>query len=306
MATRVDLEGHQGLVEVDGLDLLDDAHDVYVNPAYGTEAPVLHVRVQGQRGEINLQAGLPGDMSLGQTIRLAKHVYSKQGAFNCEAVPDDGRYLSTDTVSDLWYDYLCERGPEQRTFDGDDPLTRELAAAELVDQIRREFYQQDVGKTEGALKFNVGEFMSATLDMLLKVKQQPEKIEFSLTHFMGSFSYSVERVGDRLHFTVENQTDLASGTHLPLRFPDAGYTQSLEGLVAEKPQLADAFLMELLQSNRYPIISVLEAKSRDETREAVAEGGGNLRQTFTWSEPYLTGIEALPPWPDYVRQLDIR
>ena len=305
MGARVELDKHDGEVTVDGASrLYEDSPGVYVNDLYETSVPTMDVRIVGHRGETTLRAGVPGDLPVGQAIGLAKLVYSKQGAFDCGTVPDDGQYLPTDMVKDLWYDYLCERGPQYRNFDGDDPLSRELAAAEMVDQIRREYYEQGQDIADGTMKFNMKEFMSATMDMLLKARQDPSQIEFSLTHFMGSFSYSVQRVGDRLHFTIENQTDLASGTHLPLRFPDAGYTQSLEALVAQEPHLADAFLLELVQSNRYPIISVLEAKDRQETAEA--EGGGNFRQTFTWSEPYLPEFEMLPPWPGYVSQLDIR
>lgn len=307
MGVRVELVEQEGTITAEGVSLLQaETSPIYANDLYGKSASTLHVRIVGHRGEITLRAGMPGDLPVGEALKLAKLVYSKQGTFNCEATPDDGRYPSTDMVNDLWYDYLCERGPEHRVFDGDDRLTQELFAAELVDQIRREYYRQEEDITGATVKFNVEEFMSATLDMLLKARRRPQHVEFSLTHFMGSFSYSVERVGDRLYYTVENQTDLASGTHLPLRFPDAGYTQSLETLVAQEPQLADAFLLELIQSNRYPLISLLQAKSRQETREASAEGGGNFRQTFTWSEPYLPGFEELPPWPDYVRQLDIR
>lgn len=306
MPARVQLEDGTGPITADGLTPLDDTRDVYVNKRFGNPAPTLRLRIVDHSGEITLRAGLPGDLPVGEAIKLAKLIYGKHGTFDCDRVPDDGQYLSTDMVRDLWYDYLCERGPEHRVFAGDDALTQELAASELVNMIRREYYQQQVDITGATMKFNVQEFMSATVDMLLKARRRPESVEFSLTHFMGSFTYSVERVGDRVHFTVENQTDLASGTHLPLRFPDAGYTESLETLVAQEPQLADAYLLELVQSDSYPIISVLEAKSRQETREDADEGGGNFRQTFTWSEPYLANFDDLPTWPDYVRQLDIR
>ena len=93
---------------------------------------------------------------------------------------------------------------------------------------------------------------------------------------------------------------------MPLRFPDAGYTQSLETLVSQEPQLDGAFLLELVQSNHYPIISILEAKTREETSDVAAEGGNNFEQTFTWAEPYLAQFEALPPWPGYLQQLEIR
>ena len=306
MGARVELEEPGGKVTAEDLNRLEGDAGIYVNDVYRESRSTVNVRVLDHRGEITLRNGVPGDLPVREALKLARLIYSRDGTFDCTETPDDGRYLPTDTVNDLWYDYLCERGPEHRAFDGDDPLTQELAAAELVDRIRRNYYQTEDDITGATMKFNAGEFLSATLDMLLKARSRPENVEFSLTHFMGSFTYSVKRVGDRLHFTIENQTDLASGTHVPLRFPDAGYTHSLEALVAQEPHLADAFLLELVQSNRYPIISILEAKSRQETRDAADEGGGNMQQTFTWSEPYLSDFEELPPWPDYVRQLEIR
>lgn len=306
MGARVELVDHRGKVTADGLRRPENGAALYVNEMYGASPSAVNVRISGHRGEVTLRTGLPGDLPVSEALKLAKLMYGKHGTFDCTDRPDDGRYLSTDTVNELWYDYLCERGPEHRTFDGDDPLTQELAAAEMVDRIRRDYYRAGRDITGATMKFNAEEFLSATLDMLLKVRSRPENVEFSLTHFMGSFTYSVKRVGDRLHFTVENQTDLASGTHLPLRFPDAGYTQSLEALVAREPQLADVFLLELVQSSRYSIISILEAKSREETRESLDEGGGNLQQTFTWSEPYLSNFDELPPWPGYVGELELR
>jgi hypothetical protein len=73
---------------------------------------------------------------------------------------------------------------------------------------------------------------------MISVMQARQRYEFSITHFIGSFDYSVTREGDRVRFEIHNQTDRASGTHIPLRFPDDGYTLSLEELVREKPLLA--------------------------------------------------------------------
>jgi hypothetical protein len=46
----------------------------------------------------------------------------------------------------------------------------------------------------------------------------------------------------------------------------------------------------------HKIISVLKAKTRDETGGFLGtEGGGNMEQTFRWKEPYF-GCDLLP-WP---------
>jgi hypothetical protein len=192
-------------------------------------------------------------------------------------------------------------GPEHRILDGNDLLTRDLAESELVDRIRRQFYAGE-SLDEATLYFNIPEFLSATVDMVT-IFQARQQYEFSITHFIGSFDYSVTRAGDRIRFEVHNQTDRSSGTHIPLRFPERGYTLSLEELVREKPSLADAFLMEVISSGKYPIISILVAKDRAET--APGEGGGNFTQTFTWTERDLR-LSELPPWPTYLDQIDIQ
>jgi hypothetical protein len=86
------------------------------------------------------------------------------------------------------------------------------------------------------------------------------------------------REGDRIRYVIHNQTDRSSGTHIPLRFPEGGYTLSVEELVRQKPAVANAFMLEVIHSGKFPIISILAAKSRTETLPG--EGGGNFTQTF--------------------------
>jgi hypothetical protein len=116
-------------------------------------------------------------------------MFSQQEVFDCSAELQDRQPLHSDTVKELWLDYLCHRGPEHRILDGSTTLTQDLARSELVDQIRRQFYSGEP-LDEATLYFNIPEFLSATVDMLTMM-QELQRYEFSITHFMGSFDYSV-------------------------------------------------------------------------------------------------------------------
>jgi hypothetical protein len=276
-------------------------NNAFYNAAYEGSGPTISVQLEGNFGNLSLDSGFPRDMPVHIALDLARTMFSQGEVFDCSVESPTRQPLPTDTVRELWFDYLCHRGPEHRYLNGHDLLTHDLAASELVDRIRRQFYSGEP-LDEETLQFNIPEFLSATVDMI-SVMQARQRYEFSITHFIGSFDYSVTREGDRVRFEIHNQTDRASGTHIPLRFPDDGYTLSLEELVREKPLLADAFLLEVIHSGKYPIISILEAKSRAET--STGEGGGNFLQTFTWTERDLDLTE-LPPWPSYLDEIDIR
>ncbi len=279
--------------------------DAYVNEAYSQSAATLRIAVDPGRADVALTAGVPGDRRIGDVLLASRLVYSRE-TWQCADLPAGERQTPPQAVSEMWTDYICERGPDHVLLDGSNPLTVELARSELVDRIRRQVYAGGEPLTEETLEFSIPEFVSATGDMIAGLRER-EAVEFSVTHFIGSFDYTVEREGERLRFAIHNQTDRASGTHLPTRFPSGGFTQSVEALVEEDPGIADAYLFELLRSPRYPIVSILEPKSREETLAAEEEGGGAFTQTFTWTENVLP-FEAgdLPFWQEYLPLLDIR
>jgi|GEM_PF-7085280 len=298
---RVELDGP---LPADSAALLTPRDGAYVNTAFSTSPVTLTLHVGEGFSKISFSEGVPADKTVGEILEMARIMYSEE-TWGCATAPDDGQQLAADRVGDLWLDYICERGPEQRTLDGSALLTHELAGSELVDRIRRQFYAEGDIRDEALLEFNTGEFLSATADMLIKLHERDER-EFSITHFIGSFTYTVLREGDRVHFTIINQTDRASGTHIPLRFPHGGYTATVESLAASDPALLDTYFFELLLSNRYPLVSVLDAKTRAGTDPEQGEGGGAFIQTFTWTETYQPDFDALEPWPAYVEHLDIR
>lgn len=279
--------------------------DAYVNDAYGRSASTLRVTIDPGQAQVTLTAGLPGDRRIEDVLLGARLTYSSQ-TWQCDELPAEERQAPPETVSEMWTDYICERGPEHVILDGSNPLTVELARSELVDRIRRQYYAGGEPLTEETLEFNIPEFVSATGDMIAGLRGR-DTVEFSVTHFIGSFDYTIEPEDDRLRFAIVNQTDRASGTHFPMRFPSGGYTQSVEALVEANPGIADTYLLELLGSSRYPVVSILEPKSREETLEAEGEGGGAFIQTFTWTEQVLPyEADDLPFWQEYLPLLNIR
>jgi hypothetical protein len=145
---------------------------------------------------------------------------------------------------ELLADYICERGSEHVTFGGSDALTKELAYARVMDELRRRFYQEGNIPKPGEspeFKFNLPEYMVSLEDILISGEPLP------IVHFLGSFDYQVVHFGDawtkadRVTFKIDNQTDLASGTHLPGRFPPEDQRHnplSLEQVITDYPLLA--------------------------------------------------------------------
>jgi hypothetical protein len=295
--TQIDVDGQ--VRKMDPGNFVRDGN-LYTNSA-STSTPRLNIMLEGHYGNLSLKSGFNRDMPISVALDLSRAMFSKNEVFDCGSQPQDRQPQLGDTVRELWFDYLCHLGPEHRYLDGSHLLTKDLAESELVDRIRRQFYAGEPLDQE-TLFFNIPEFLSATTDMLLMI-QSRQRFDFSITHFIGSFDYSVTREGNRIRYEIHNQTDRASGTHIPLRFPEDGYTYSLEELVRQKPQLADTFLIEFIHSGKYPIVSILEAKER--SRTAPGEGGGNYKQTFVWTEPDL-GVTELPPWPTYLDQINIQ
>jgi RHS repeat-associated protein len=256
------------------------------------QAPqTLHPYAYAQNRPIDLTdpSGLsPIYPTIGAVISFWEWAYSKDGWGACDILyKDDGLQLPTDTVGDLIFDYLCERGPDSRTFRASDGLTWDMARSALTDKIRRKFYRGELDQSK-EMDFDMAEFWAATVDFLeIRYPQFP----IPIAHFLGGWN-EVKIVPEdgkstrRLRWTIVNQTDRASGTHLPLRHQDQGYRQYLEDLVRKDPELA---LMPAGYEWTLPIISVLRPKSRTETSDAVTpkEGGGAYQEIFTWTEDYF-------------------
>lgn len=245
-------------------------------------------------------------LNVREAISAARFFYSTKGVWDCDRVPDDHAQLNSDTVTDLWFDYLCERGPESRVFAGDTLLSRSMATSREVHEVRQEYYRQGAETVFGfERQFNIPEFASASLDWWYQVLSSGRVVPISVTHFVGSFDYySVSRANGQVRFFISNRTDRSSGTHVPGRFSPR-YTEYLERLVDANPDIGSE--PALLYVLRNPVISVLAPKTRAETvdRAFPFEGGGNMWQVFTWGEPYLGCGEWQRPWPLPILNLEI-
>ena len=247
-------------------------------------------------------------------VLAAKAAYSKVGPtllaliqrepwnnrFNCL----DPRWSKPERAIDLLADYFCERGPTSIVFFGDDTLTIELARSVLLDAVRKEFYATGDISVPKESKFDIPEFGMALLDA---INVGTGEISFPLTHFLGSFDYqAVTSSSGRVEFQIDNRTDLASGTHIPLRYPPYDEREnpySLEQFIQEHPEMENEGVLDVLMDHT-EIVSILEPRTRQET--GFLMGGGNMYQTFKWSEQHLDcGLQKLP-WPVYLLFLDIR
>ncbi|MFZ2097120.1 MAG: hypothetical protein WAV05_10825, partial [Anaerolineales bacterium] len=217
---------------------------------------------------------------------------------------------------ELLADYICERGGDQVDqvdFNGDDRLTKELAYARLMDELRKRFYQEGNIPKPGEspeFRFNPAEYMLSLEDILISGEPLP------IMHFLGSFDYKITHFSDprtnanRVSFIINNETNLASGTHLPGRFPPEDQRLdplSLEKVITDNRLLAYLPASVLLafyhDSEGNPIVSILQRRTLDQTG---GSGGGAMTQTFVWTERNLDcGLENLR-WPAILQFIDIR
>ncbi|GMR11317.1 MAG: hypothetical protein BMS9Abin28_2146 [Anaerolineae bacterium] len=242
---------------------------------------------------------------MASAIDVAQWIFSKDGLWDCGNRPDDGQRL-TDDVPDLWFDFLCEYGEPHRSFDAGDQLTYELVNSIVIDGIRKKFYEGGGSRIDGTLEF-VGEFFLAWIDFILQSGKLDSTIlspTINLSHFIGSFDYSVVPQNGGVQFEIRNRTDRSSGTHFPGRFPPQ-FDEFMETLAGEDASFASSsFIGAYLFS---PVVSVLEPKTRTQTSDFVIppEGGGVYRQTFVWTENYVTCEIDQLGWPQYLNFIEI-
>jgi RHS repeat-associated protein len=257
-------------------------------------------------------------------VEAAKMGYSKLGLLrNCflGRNRDDGQWPS-DTVDDLLTDYICEYGPEHRYFYADAHLTQQLARSISIHRIREEYYRGDYQESgqplEDIYNFDNREFFEAEIDSLLRGDKTRflAPLKRDITAFIGTYDYKITRLAsNKVRFQVHNRTTLESGTRIPPIFggvdpKGAEAAFSVEELLQANPSLASQSLGSIMDS--YPIISILESKTRRKTTGPLnglleLEGGGTMRQTFIWREQYplLGCFDWLPPWPIVLQFLTI-
>ena len=248
-------------------------------------------------------------------VNIARWQFSKEGPiwlagkiwggrFDCS----NSAWSKPNNARELLADYICERGPVGVRFSGKDVVTKELAYARMIDRLRKRFYREgDIPKhgepTE--FRFNLPQYGKSITDILISGQPLP------IMHFIGSFDYSVAKTNNnRVMYLVENQTDLASGTHIPGRWPpesQKGNSLTLEEVIENSPVLkfmpATLVIATFHDKEGNQIVSLLEPRTRTETKGL---GGGSMIQTFTWTEQYLTcGLER-KRWPEVLDFIDVR
>jgi RHS repeat-associated protein len=255
--------------------------------------------VEGDPVNVIDPTGLDGikiweEIPAGTAVGLAEVVYGKAGLLRvCLLNPDDGQ-RSSDTVNDLLTDYVCEYGPAHRYFGANDHLTEQLAKSFPLCKLRQNYYLRNNDVMGGAHVFGNMEFLQATVDSILRGDPAWYIIPWrnlDVTHFMGSFQYTISRHGfDKVRFEIRNETDLASGTRIPpilggAPVEDASEAFSVEEILEWYPEISSWTLGQIME--QYPIISILSPKTREQTGGFLdLEGGGTMKQTFIWFEPY--------------------
>ncbi len=273
---------------------------------YADANPINHVDPYG-KFSLDFDLEIPAWLA----VLTAKTLYSKAGPIKfCLSHPDDGQF-NTDSVDDLFTDFVCEYGPANRKFSGYDHLTLQLAKTMTINNLRWQYYKGWLDPTVHTYSFDNFAFIFATIDTWKEGDQvhsvvSPISIPVNITHFLGSFEYKIEQSGSsRIKYQVFNDTTLESGTRIPpiLGGVDPNQVQkrfSIEEIIWQNPLLANKSVARLI--DEYPIISILKSKNREET--SFVEGGGNMEQTFTWYERYDPCLMNYP-WPAVLEYLII-
>jgi RHS repeat-associated protein len=195
-----------------------------------------------------------------------------------------------ESAHDLFGRFVFETGGRHLVFNGNDKLTRELAASALVQNVRNWYYTPGALTTDPRQRYTGGETPRAVFYPFKPAEYAATLINDSrnswtvpslpISNVLGSFWYQTKTtITGRVGFRIDNDMTLESGTHIGGRFRPA-YSLSVEGIIQREPLLAFAPVEYIIL--RYPVISILESATRDETVGPL--GGGNVVQTFVWTE----------------------
>ncbi len=225
----------------------------------------------------------PDATTAGEAVARCKAAYNKanwnQSLYGFQL----GQELPT-KAHDLFGWYLFEwRGrynSDRLFFDANQPLTHELAKNAEIFSVREGYYNGDPNNGGPTLfKFGAPDYGLSLFESLETAGNSSLAIGF----FMGSFYYQIKELSnDRIGFRIDNDTGLASGTHIANRFEDEGYRDNVERLIERNPDLANKPLQELLRdTERYKLLSILRNRTGAETG---GQGGATLYQTYYWTE----------------------
>jgi RHS repeat-associated protein len=230
------------------------------------------------------------EMVIFTMMGIASQIYDK-GTWGCALRTDDGIF-DTDTIDNLWMDYICEFGPRDRVFGQHTRLTKELAQTQRIANMRAQFYAQngqpltsDIGD-----QMNPSGFGDAKVLDVFRTGQP-----ITITDFLGGFnSWSVTRQQsasgqDVVRFEIYNETTLASGTRIGFKKEGTEELSYLRYYLNPAPYNRDgSSVVDTLQidTSRYSLITVLSAKESRNPDNRWGTGGGTMTQRFVWEEPY--------------------
>ncbi len=207
------------------------------------------------------------------------------------------------SAHNLFLQYINESGTKNWLhFSGNESLTQELARGTLINNVRQWYYssggdlknhtnpQYRGGDTSEPIHYNFG-LADYIASGLFDIRFSFYKLSLPLEFVLGSFRFQVKTIKDndgskRVGFRIDNDMTVESGTHILGRLR-GDYSGSVEGLIANRPDLAYKPLSEVINeytSTGQRPISILSSRSRFDQSDT--NGGGSLFQTFTWTEQY--------------------
>lgn len=223
-------------------------------------------------------------------VDVCRLAYSKD-IWNPNASPPMGfNFIGSrpTTGHDLFGWYLFEHGGSKLTFQGDQPLTKELARSKIIDKyIRYKYYKPGLDIPATLLEFDLLQQAECiNLHLMVTSKSMP------ITCVLGSFYYQAYKIdSDTLGIRIDNRTDLESGTHIVGRHRSGLYSGSVEELIANGEVSPYEPLASVIW--RKDVISILKPLDISDTESWTGYfpnigthqlGGGNFEQTYVWRE----------------------
>ncbi len=188
-------------------------------------------------------------------------------------------------------------------FDANQPLTKELARGVLINEVRNKYYHRENTNGPTEYPYTSPDPVLATGWFGLRDSLQNAmggKVSVSLGLFMGSFYYQVKTTSDgRVGFRIDNDTTLASGSHIAGR--GTPLVRSVEELILEDETQKNRPIRDVIKEHP-ELISILTSRTKGES----PIGGGNLYQTFTWTEKYDCSLADRVPQDIWTVMLDLK
>jgi RHS repeat-associated protein len=196
------------------------------------------------------------NVSAQDAVDICKQAFSP-GAWNFMSSTFNLDASTPTTAHELfgWYLYEVGGGQNYFQFDGNHPLTQELAASWWITLLRYKYYLLGDVSDYVFQKFNKPQFLASIIADGLKSLDDMEtrnwtQLTLPLSFVLGSFYYQIVSIdnGKRIGFRIDNDTTLESGTHIAGRFPP-DYKGSVEELLMVDASLGRTPLYQVIERN---------------------------------------------------------